>query len=85
MPADMVNATGLAIPPTVTWKQPIQFNYQNELASEDIYSYLIHWLGQNAYEWFKNLTSLITGEIKLISMKNFPIVSRKEAALVKMF
>ena len=39
MPADMVNATALAIPPTVTCKQPIQFNYQNELASK---SYLIH-------------------------------------------
>jgi len=46
MPADMVNATALAIPPTVTCKQPIQFNYQNELASK---SYLIHWQGQKEY------------------------------------
>ncbi|RDX97661.1 F-box protein, partial [Mucuna pruriens] len=34
MPADMENATDLAIPPTVRCNEPIQLNYQNELASQ---------------------------------------------------
>lgn len=71
MPADMENATDLAVPPTVTCKEPIQLNYQNELASQDIYCYLIRRLmtKNGMMSQSTNFTVLITREIKCISMK----------------
>lgn len=44
MPANMENATDLAIPPTVRCNQPIQLNSQKELPSQATDCYQIHRL-----------------------------------------
>lgn len=74
MPADMENATDLAIPPTVRYNQPIQLNYQNELASQDIINkfHCFDCKGNQMHKHEEQNTP-------------FPIVSRKGIGLVKMF